>query len=116
MEPATAWAEWEAATGGAIDPAAERRRLWTLEVRRLPIVDFRDAAVSAALGVDLGELATGWVASQALAARLRAAGALGAVVPSAARPGQWNLVVFPDGFGRVSVSGGRTMRPAPPSD
>ena len=85
-------------------------------MRRLPIVDFRDAAVSAALGVDPSDLANGWAASQVLAARLRAAGALGAVVPSAARRGQWNLVVFPEGFGRVSVSGGRTMRPAPPSD
>lgn len=84
-------------------------------MRGLPVVDFRDPAACAALGVEPRELAEGWTVPQALAAKVRAAGALGAVVPSAAREGHWNLVVFPDGFGRVSVSGGRTMRPAPPS-
>ena len=115
LEPATAWAEWSAATGGAIDPNDETRRLWTLDVEQLPVVDLRDPAARKALGVDLGSLTGAWDAPQALAERLRALGAQGAVVPSAARPDAWNLVVFPAGFGRVTVRRGRTMHPAPPT-
>lgn len=84
-------------------------------MRALPIVDFRDPAATAGLGVAVEELANGWELPQALAAQVRAAGAAGAVVPSAARQGFWNLVIFPEGFERLSVSGGRTMRPAPPN-
>ena len=81
----------------------------------MPVVDFRDPVAPASLGVALEELANGWELPQAVAAEVRAAGAVGAVVPSAARPGFWNLVVFPDGFERLSISGGRTMQPAPPN-
>jgi RES domain-containing protein len=116
LEPGTAWAEWQAATGGAIDPADERRRLWTLDVDRLPVVDLRDAVTRTALGVKPGDLDDGWGAPQELVTRLRATGAHGVVVPSAARPGHWNLVVFPDGFARVAVRAGRAMHPAPPDD
>jgi RES domain-containing protein len=116
LEPGTAWAEWEAATGGLVDPADERRRLWALDVEELPVVDLRDPTARAVLGIMLDELADGWAASQELGARLLAAGAEGVVAPSAARPGSWNLVVFPPGFRRLSVRGGRTMHPAPPRD
>ncbi len=114
LEPATAWAEWQAATGGAIDPPGERRRLWTLDVDALPVIDLRDPAARAAVGVELDELRGAWPVTQALGPRLRALGAAGVIAPSAARAGHWNLVVFPAGFGRVSVRDGRTMHPAPP--
>lgn len=114
LEPATAWAEWQASTGGAIDPADETRRLWALDVEQLPVVDLRDAATREALGVELASLTEGWGPSQALAARLGELGAQGAVVPSAARTGHWNLVVLPAGFAHVTVRRGRTMHPAPP--
>lgn len=79
------------------------------------MVDLRDAATRAALGnVGVRSLTEGWDATQALADRLRALGAEGAVVPSAARPGHWNLVVFPAGFARLRVGRGRTMHPRPP--
>ena len=115
LEPATAWAEWGAATGGAIDPADETRRLWTLDVEQLPVVDLRDAGTREALGVELAELTGEWDAPQTLAARLGALGAQGAIVPSAAHEGHWNLVVLPSGFSHVTVRRGRTMHPAPPS-
>lgn len=115
LEPATAWAEWSGATGGAIDPDDETRRLWTLDVEQLPVVDLRDPASRDALGIELGSLTGEWDATQALAARLGALGAQGAVVPSAARRDAWNLVVFPAGFRHVIVRGGRTMHPAPPA-
>lgn len=114
LEPATAWAEWRASTGGAIDPADETRRLWALDVEQLPVVDLRDAATREALGIELQELTGSWDAPQALAARLRDLGAAGVVVPSAAHPAHWNLVVFPAGLAHVTVRRGRTMHPAPP--
>lgn len=80
------------------------------------MVDLRDAATREALGLgDLGSLTGAWDAPQSLANRLTAMGAQGAIVPSAARPDAWNLVVFPAGFDRVSVRRGRTMHPAPPA-
>lgn len=82
----------------------------------LPVVDLRDAATRAELGVGESELVGPWEAPQALARRITALGARGAVVPSAARRGHWNLVVFPDGFDRVRVLRGRTMQPRPPAD
>ena len=37
------------------------------------------------------------------------------VVPSAARDGSWNLVVFPSGFRRLRLAGSRAMHPRPPA-
>jgi hypothetical protein len=79
-------------------------------------VDLRDGATRGELGIDESELVGAWDAPQTLARRITALGALGAVVPSAARPGHWNLVVFPAGFDHVRVLRGRTMRPLPPTD
>ena len=87
-----------------------------MEVANLPVVDLRDPAARAELGISESALVGAWDAPQALARRITALGALGAVVPSAARPGHWNLVVFPDGFDRVRVLRGRTRQPRPPDD
>ena len=42
-------------------------------------------------------------------------GADGIVVPSAARDGAWNLVVFPSGLGAVTAAGSTVRNPAPPT-
>lgn len=109
------WAEWSAATRGAIDPRTERRRLWRIDVDRLAVVDLRVPAVRAELGVEVAEL-TGprGTTQQSLALQAQALGAQGMIVPSAAHVGRWNLVVFPSGFSRLAVAGSTSTRPKPP--
>lgn len=106
IEEATAWAERAAANPTATS-GAERRRLHRLRVDGLGVLDLRDARVRERLGVSLDDLtappAAGWAAPQRLAAAARDLGAEGLIAPSAARPGAWNVVVFPSGFGRVSA-------------
>ena len=114
LEPATAWAEWSAATRGAVDPRSVRRRLWEVEVEKLPVLDLRDPGVVEQLGVHMDDLTGGRRAAQELAARARSIGAEGLIVPSAARHGYWNLVVFPVGLGRVRAGPSRAMHPRPP--
>ena len=114
LEPATVWAEWSAATRGAIDPASERRRLWQIVVHDLPVLDLRDPSVVTALGIVLDDLTGRRAAAQDLAARAGALGAEGMIVPSAARHGHWNLVVFPAGFRRVASGRSRATHPRPP--
>lgn len=98
-----------------MDPATERRRLWQLEVRDLPVLDLRRAEAREALDIGPSELVGAREHAQGAAATSRALGAHGMVVPSAARADAWNLVVFPIGFDHVSVGRGRAMRPRPPS-
>ena len=109
------WAEWSAATRGAIDPATERRRLWHIDVGRLNVLDLRVPAVRAELAVEVAEL-TGprGPAQQSLAAKAKALGAEGMIVPSAAHGGHWNVVVFPSAFPRLAVAGSTSTRPKPP--
>lgn len=114
LEPATVWAEWQAATRGAIDPSRERRRLWRLEVDGLAVADLRRPDVRRHLDVEPGDLVGAREHAQRIADRVRGAGALGMIVPSAARSGGWNLVVFPGGFDRVRTRGSRVRNPAPP--
>ncbi|MCV0402774.1 MAG: RES family NAD+ phosphorylase [Chloroflexi bacterium] len=116
LEPATAWAEWSAATGGAIDPRGVTRRLWSLTVRDLPVLDLRAPETRGELGVDVEDLIGEREAAQSLAERARSMGARGMVVPSAARSGAWNLVVFPEGLASVTVGRSRRVHPKPPSD
>ena len=85
-----------------------------MEVSGLPVVDLRDPATRAALGVEVEDLTADRAIPQRLAGRLQELDALGAVVPSAARPGHWNLVVFPAGFAHLRIGRGRIMHPAPP--
>lgn len=115
LEPATVWAEWNAATRGAIDPASERRRLWRIDVDGLRVIDLRRPAVRAELGVELADLTGPRRDAQALATRARAVGAEGIVAPSAAHEGHWNLVVFPSAIAKLRVAGSSATRPKPPA-
>lgn len=105
------WAEWNAATRGAIDPATERRRLWRVDVDGLRVVDLRRPAVRDELRVELSSLTGARAAAQALATKARSLGADGMIVPSAARAGEWNLVVFPSAFSKLTVGGSTITRP-----
>jgi RES domain-containing protein len=115
LEPATAWAEWSAAARGAVDPADERRRLWRIDAGGLAVVDLRRPGLAAELDISARQLTGPRPRAHELAAKARKLGAHGMVVPSAARPGAWNLVVFPSGFGRLRVVGSRAMHPRPPA-
>jgi RES domain-containing protein len=108
------WAEWAAATRGAIDPSSERRRLWRIDVDGLRVVDLRRAAVRDELGVELSELIGPRRAAQSLSTTAHSLGADGMIVPSAAHPERWNLVVFPAGFASLRVAGSTASRPNPP--
>ena len=112
LEPETAWAEWSAATRGAVDPAGVIRSLWQLEVVDLPVIDLRDPEARGALGVGIEDLTGSWSACQPLADRAREIGALGMVVPSAARPDAWNLLVFRGGLAHLRVAGRSVGHPA----
>lgn len=114
LEPDTVWAEWSSATRGAIDPSTERRRLWRIDVRSLPVVDLRRPGLADDLGVALAHLTGPRARAHDFAERVRDLGAAGMVVPSAARDGGWNLVVFPSGFGALRPAGSRAMHPRPP--
>ena len=114
LEAETVWAEWSAATRGAVDPSTERRRLWRIDVNGLRVLDLRRPEVLSGLGVELADLVGARAGAQALAERARRLGAEGMLVPSAARAGSWNLVVFPSAFARLSVAGSSATRPKPP--
>lgn len=115
LDAETAWAEWSAATRGEVDPSGERRRLWRLEVTELDVVDLRREETRRELRVDLAALTGPRDRAQGLARRARRLGAKGMVLPSAAYPDHWNLVVFPAGFGKVRVAGSTATQPKPPS-
>ena len=83
-------------------------------MRNLDAVDLRREESRRALGVELVDLTGPRSRAQALARRARELGAEGMVLPSAAFPEHWNLVVFPDGFGNVSVVGSTATHPKPP--
>jgi hypothetical protein len=80
------------------------------------VVDLRRPELAAELGVTDGQLTGPRSRAHSLALRARELGADGLIVPSAARKGAWNLVVFPSGFDRLRVAGSRAMRPRPPRD
>jgi len=116
LEPETAWVEWHAATRGAVDPAGVTRTLWRLDVADLPVLDLRDERVRDALGVTVDQLTGSWSDSQPIADRARELGARGMVVPSAARPGAWSLVAFPEGWAHMRVVDSRRARPSVPPE
>lgn len=78
-------------------------------------MDLRRPEVRDALGVDLGDLVGPRDAAQRLGARVRSLGSDGLIAPSAADPDAWNLVVWPQAFGRVRAGRPRTMHPQPPA-
>ena len=79
------------------------------------MVDLRRPGLAAELDVNKRQLTGPRTRAHGLAAKARKLGADGMVVPSAARAGAWNLVVFPSGFGRLRVAGSRAMHPRPPA-
>ncbi len=85
-----------------------------MDVRSLPVVDLRRPGLVDELEIDLEQLTGPRTRAHDFAERARGLGAAGMVVPSAARGGAWNLVVFPSGFSALRTAGSRAMNPRPP--
>jgi RES domain-containing protein len=86
-----------------------------MQARDLPVLDLRRPGLADELGIRMERLTGSRARAHGLARRALDLGAGGMVVPSAARPGAWNLVVLPSGFDRMGVIGSRTMHPRPPA-
>jgi len=110
-----AWAEmfrhWEL---GGVSPYEIRRRVGRASVSGLRVLDLRDRAVQAALGLSRADL-TGddYAVCQEVAAFARAAGLDGVLAPSAALSDCATLAVFAHalGDGRVVADHSRIQRP-----
>lgn len=115
----TMWAEWEHATGGAVAPEDDPRAVCALDLD-LSVLDLRDPATRRALRLSERQLTAAWAPdapNQAALRVMRAATELGVdavVVPSAARPGGWNVAVRPPAFERVRLASRRREVPRPP--
>jgi RES domain len=84
-------------------------------VEDLAVIALRRVGLAEELGVSERHLTGARSRAHGLAARAREMGADGLIVPSAARAGAWNLVVFPSGFDRLRLAGSRAVRPRPPA-
>jgi RES domain-containing protein len=110
------WEELAHASKAAVPGEENPRWLCSLEVD-LRVLDLRDAATRRALRTSIAALTGPWSPERPNAAALRAVrsaarlGVDGLIVPSAARPGGWNLVVLPSGFGRVRLRNRRRQQP-----
>jgi len=102
------WSEWSRATDAEVPPAEDLRWVCTFEAD-VAVLDLRDPGTCRALRVTLGQLTGQWSPDAPNAAALRIVSAArrlgvdGVVVPSAARPGGWNLAVLPSGFERLRL-------------
>lgn len=120
IEEATVWAEWSHATGGGVAPVDDPRWLCTFDAD-LAVLDLRRPEVLAALQVTVEGLNAGWVPGSPNRVCLRvssaaaAAGAEAIIVPSAARPGAWNLDVLPAGFRNLRRRKRQRTVPRPPA-
>ena len=118
LEVATVWAEWARATGGGVRPEDDPRRLCVFRAD-LIVLDLRDAAVRSELGVTLDELVADWSdespndACLGLVHRAAELSADALIVPSAARPGGWNVAVRPAAFSKLRRTERHTSIPAP---
>ncbi|HEY7526313.1 MAG TPA: RES family NAD+ phosphorylase, partial [Candidatus Limnocylindria bacterium] len=114
----TMWAEWAHATDGRVPPAEDPRWVCVLDVD-LRVLDLRDPAARRGLRTSLRALAAPWSPAAPNAATLRVMAAArrlgvdGLIVPSAARDGGWNAVIFPSAFDRVRLSSRRRRVPSP---
>jgi RES domain-containing protein len=119
LDVATVWAEWARATGGGVRPEDDRRSLCVFDAD-LAVLDLRDDAVRAELGVSVDELVADWStaapneACLGVARRAVGVGAQAMIVPSAARSGGWTVVILPVAFGALRRRSRRTVTPAPP--
>jgi RES domain-containing protein len=104
----TMWAEWRHATDPAPRPDDDPRWVCELETD-LAVLDLRDPATRRALRVGLPSLTGPWSpdgpnrAARRVARTAAELGVDGAIVPSAAADGGWNLVVLPRAFDRVRM-------------
>jgi dihydropteroate synthase len=103
IEEPTVWAEWSHATDGGVAPADDPRWLCVFDAD-LRVMDLRRDEVREALDVTIADLNADWASGAPNPACLKViaaaavAGAEAMIVPSAARPGAWNLDVLPRGF------------------
>jgi RES domain-containing protein len=110
------WEELAHATETAVPADENPRWVCSLDVD-LRVLDLRDAATRRALRTSIAALTGPWSPEAANAAALRAVrsaarlGVDGLIVPSAARPGGWNLVVLPSAFDRVRLRSRRQRQP-----
>jgi hypothetical protein len=102
------WSERTRATDAEVPPDEDPRWVCTFEAE-LAVLDLRDPATCRALRVTIEQLTGPWSpgapngAALRVAAAARRLGVDGMVVPSAARPGGWNLAVLPAGFERLRL-------------
>ena len=111
------WSERSRATDAEVPPHEDPRWVCTFDAD-VAVLDLRDPATCRALRVTTGQLTRRWSPEAPNSAALRVAAAArrlgvdGMVVPSAARPGGWNLAVLPAGFERLRLV--RRRRETPP--
>ena len=120
IEETTVWAEWSHAAGGGVAPEDDPRWLCAFDAD-LAVLDLRRPEVLTAIGVTVEDLNARWAPGSPNRACLRvsaaaaAAGAEAIIVPSAARPGAWNLDVLPSGFSMLRRRRRQRMVPIPPT-
>lgn len=120
IEEPTVWAEWSHATDGGVAPEDDPRWLCTFDAD-LSVLDLRREDVLDALDVTVDDLNADWASGAPNAACLKViaaaavAGAQAMIVPSAARPGAWNLDVLPRGFPGLRRVRRRRTIPNPPT-
>lgn len=120
MDESTVWAEWSHATGGGVAPEDDPRWLCVFDAT-LAVLDLRRPEILDALNVTVDDLNAPWApglpnpACLKVIAAAAVAGAEAMIVPSAARPGAWNLDVLPRGFAGLRRSKRRRRIPKPPT-
>ena len=120
IEEQTVWAEWSHATGGGVAPEDDPRWLCVFDADLL-VLDLRRPEVLDALHVTVDDLNADWAPGAPNAACMKASaaavatGAAGMIVPSAAHPGAWNLVVLPSGFSGLERIKRQHKIPEPPT-
>lgn len=108
LDRATMWAEWAHATDAPRQPDDDPRWVCALDVD-LTVLDLREPATRRALRVGVAGLTGPWSPEAPNRDARRVArvaaelGVDGAIVPSAAAEGGWNLVVLPRAFERVRM-------------
>jgi RES domain-containing protein len=118
LDRETMWAERTNASEAVLPPTEDRRWVCTFDAD-LAVLDLRDPATRRALRVSLAQLTGPWSPEAPNAAALRVASAArrlgvdGLLIPSAARPGGWNLAVLPTSFERLRLV--RRRRETPPA-
>lgn len=118
LEELTVWAEWAQATAGGVAPEDDPRWLCVFEAD-LSVLDFRRPEVRQALDLTIDDLLAGWAPGAPNTHCLRVSVATVAargdafIVPSAAKPGAWNLDVLPAGRKKLRRLRRERMIPMP---